>query len=577
MARGTRKPPQRGNTSLPDALTADDIDTFVASRHASMQRALAHLSNSDTDTASDEPEQRETNVLDIEMSDSDSEQGSVSEVDGPESGDDRKERDERLGFGVKKRDWYGGDTHEYEIMSDGEREEALKDEEEEATRLQREALERMVPEDYMEVGEEEQLGGASPEEKGDEAVEGDNMAEAVLASTAPELPHLVKELRISAEQMEVWKGRLFWGEVARIMYHLHASLAVNISFFLALRTDPEMDGVALQEHPVLERIVKIQEMLDNAKGLPCQEPADGNGRIVVGKEDGKGKINEAPQQEMTNIPTEKQNGNHITKENCIGNGTERKRANGEMNGVASNDPKRQKKKRRKDRKRKRKERERSENREKTLLDEVKADEDNVRSLLQGTSRGGQDQVDNEKLQSRKRRKLSKLVGEMERERKNADARQGPSGDAVVVREEASEKRPSVPILPDRKNEEELTNDEEDDDQVMQRMLAKKAKKEARKARKAAESKPHLYTFKDNVDPESKRKASSQVVKNRGLTRYRPKDKKTPRARNRLAYSKAVVRRKGAVQEYDGKPGVSYSGEASGINMAARKGSRLSNV
>lgn len=614
MARGNRKPSQQGNTSVPDGLTTDDIDTFVASRHASMQRALARLSDSDTDTASDEPEQHQTNVLDIEMSDSDFEQGSFSQFHGAESGDERKEKDERLGFGGKKRDWYGGDTHEYEIMSDREREEALKDEEEEATRLQREALQRMVPEDYMEVGEGDQPDDASGEEKekeedekGDKPVEGERVAEEVLASAAPELPHLVQELRVSAKEMEVWKGRLFWGEVARIMYHLHASLAVNISFFLALRTDPEMEGVALREHPVLERIVKIQEMLDNAKRLRCKEPANGSGKLVVDEENGKGEIKGAVPNEVTDIPTETPNGIEITKEknptgkpncneitkentltkipngsemtneNCVGNGTARKRANGEMTGVASDDAKKQRKKRRKDRKRKRKERERVESTEKALLDEVKADEDTVRSLLQATSRGGEDQVDKEKLQARKRRKLSKLVGEMERERKNADVRQGPSGDADIVREEPSENKIKNAVLPETGNDEKQMSDVEDDDEVMQKMLAKKAKKQARKARKAAESKPHLYTFKDDVDPESRRKASSQVVKNRGLTRYRPKDKKTPRARNRLAYSKAVVRRKGAVQEYEGKPGVSYSGEASGINMAARKGSRLSNV
>ncbi len=123
------------------------------------------------------------------------------------------------------------------------------------------------------------------------------------------------------------------------------------------------------------------------------------------------------------------------------------------------------------------------------------------------------------------------------------------------------------MVPAGKNLEAL-----DDDSFAEKLIPKK-----RKRKEKAPSAPHVYTFNDTVDVNERRRASTQVALNKGLTRYRPKEKKNPRAKNKLAYAKAVKKRKTMVREAVAvKPGVSYGGEASGINMSARNSASLTN-
>ena len=112
----------------------------------------------------------------------------------------------------------------------------------------------------------------------------------------------------------------------------------------------------------------------------------------------------------------------------------------------------------------------------------------------------------------------------------------------------------------------------DDESFAEKLMPKKRKRKEKPA-----PVPHVYTFDDTADVNERRRASTQVALNRGLTRYRPREKKTPRTKNKLAYAKAVKKRKTMVREAVAvKPGVSYGGEASGINVRARNSARLSN-
>ena len=78
-----------------------------------------------------------------------------------------------------------------------------------------------------------------------------------------------------------------------------------------------------------------------------------------------------------------------------------------------------------------------------------------------------------------------------------------------------------------------------------------------------------------ADPEAsgKRGITREIEKNRGLTPHRSKERKNPRKKHRLRYGKAVVRRKGQVQDVASRPD-SYGGEATGVRSKLARSRRL---
>jgi hypothetical protein len=171
-----------------------------------------------------------------------------------------------------------------------------------------------------------------------------------------------------------------------------------------------------------------------------------------------------------------------------------------------------------------------------------------------------------------------MVGALERDRQNRALRRAASGDMEAVRDNVDSNIQSRETSAGALDESPNTPDEEEDDALMQRVLDKQEKKAARLARRKEIEKPHVYTFDERIkDKNGRRRASSQIVLNRGLTRYRPRDRKTPRTKNREAFGKAVKKRRSVVRDPVVAQPLSYGGEASGINMRARKGSKLTEV
>ena len=104
-----------------------------------------------------------------------------------------------------------------------------------------------------------------------------------------------------------------------------------------------------------------------------------------------------------------------------------------------------------------------------------------------------------------------------------------------------------------------------------RSEAKKSAKKARKQQRVTMTHPPLED--ERVEGGSKRLINYEIEKNRGLTPRRNKDLKNPRKKHRIKYQKALVRRKGQVQDQrERRDG--YGGEATGIKSRVTKSVKL---
>lgn len=83
---------------------------------------------------------------------------------------------------------------------------------------------------------------------------------------------------------------------------------------------------------------------------------------------------------------------------------------------------------------------------------------------------------------------------------------------------------------------------------------------------------HLNDESDNEGP-SKRKITRQIEKNKGLTAQKRKELRNPRVKNKMKFKKAVIRRKGAVQEVRSKSEL-YGGEVSGVKTHLKRSVKI---
>ena len=104
--------------------------------------------------------------------------------------------------------------------------------------------------------------------------------------------------------------------------------------------------------------------------------------------------------------------------------------------------------------------------------------------------------------------------------------------------------------------------------------AKKAYVNKKKEHYAAE--PRYGGLEESLPTSGKRAASYEIMKNRGLTPHRKKENRNPRVKKRMAYEKAIVRRKGQVREVIAGAAATYAGELTGIKANISRSRKIGN-
>ena len=103
---------------------------------------------------------------------------------------------------------------------------------------------------------------------------------------------------------------------------------------------------------------------------------------------------------------------------------------------------------------------------------------------------------------------------------------------------------------------------------------KQMKKEERMAMLVARGKAFIPPVQE--ESADRRNAGYQIMKNKGLTRKRKKEVRNSRVKYRNKFDKAVMRRKGQVQDTirEGPSDGNYGGEESGVRTHVKKSIRL---
>ena len=115
-----------------------------------------------------------------------------------------------------------------------------------------------------------------------------------------------------------------------------------------------------------------------------------------------------------------------------------------------------------------------------------------------------------------------------------------------------------------------------EDLVEQELRRRAEKKQNRMDRLKKRAQAFIPPVQDET--EDRRDAGYKIMKNKGLTRIRKKEVRNSRVKYRNKFEKALMRRKGQVQDTirEGpSDGANYAGEETGIRTHVKKSVRLS--
>ncbi len=123
---------------------------------------------------------------------------------------------------------------------------------------------------------------------------------------------------------------------------------------------------------------------------------------------------------------------------------------------------------------------------------------------------------------------------------------------------------------------DASNLSEDDDLIEVELRRRELKKQAKRELILERAKAYIPPVADETT--DRRNAGYQIMKNKGLTRKRKKEVRNSRVKYRNKFEKAMVRRKGQVQDTireGSSNAMGYTGEESGIRTHLKKSTRLS--
>ena len=118
--------------------------------------------------------------------------------------------------------------------------------------------------------------------------------------------------------------------------------------------------------------------------------------------------------------------------------------------------------------------------------------------------------------------------------------------------------------------------DEDDDLIENELRKRELKKQAKRERLIERAKAYIPPVAEETA--DRRNAGYQIMKNKGLTRKRKKEVRNSRVKYRNKFEKAIVKRKGQVQDTireGSSNAMGYTGEESGIRTHLKKSTRLS--
>ena len=118
------------------------------------------------------------------------------------------------------------------------------------------------------------------------------------------------------------------------------------------------------------------------------------------------------------------------------------------------------------------------------------------------------------------------------------------------------------------------SDEEEENLLEAFSKRKKEFQDKKKEHYTAE--PRYGGIEETVGEGEKRAASYEIMKNKGLTPHRKKENRNPRVKKRMAYDKALMRRKGQVREVITGAAANYGGELTGIKKNISRSRKIGN-